>query len=280
MTPRAMVPVLLAILAHPAAAVDVTGCDQQIPAGMVGVLQSDLDCSGSGSCVSDPVPHPCSANADCSVGFCVYSGDRGLMLADRAGLQMNGHTLTNGGVWCSASCSVSGPGTLSGGSGIFASGDFRGDGTLDVHGVENGILVFGRGTLSDVTVSGVVDNFGIDVRGRLRATNVTSNGSRVGIVAERNFVGENISTNDNGYAGVLAYEGLRVTGLTAAGNGFGVLYGGDRGRPRLYDSTVTGNLLDLVSTHMPRLIRSTCDHSAMFQSNRPGPASWGVCTQD
>src|ERR1700757_2637894 len=94
---------LLAFLVQRASAADVTTCDQQIPAGTVGTLQSDLDCSGSGSC---PNAAPCSTDADCSSGSCAYSGDHGLMLADRASLQLNGHTLTNGAVWCSKSCTV------------------------------------------------------------------------------------------------------------------------------------------------------------------------------
>jgi len=288
MAARAVVLLLLAFLVPRASAADVTSCDQQIPAGTVGTLQSDLDCSGSGACSNAA---PCSTDADCSGGFCVYSGDHGLTLGDRATLQLNGHTLTNGAVLCSRSCAVAGPGTLSGGFGIQALLNLRVDGPLDVQG--GTVFALGRGTLSDLTVSGAIGNFGIEIEGILRATNVTSNGNRIGIVADQKLVGQNITTNDNAYVGIVAAAKLRVTGLTASGNGFdpsngrgGIIDAAERGPARLVDSTVTGNFykgttpLDLFTTNMPRLVRSTCDHSAVLQGTNNPTSSWGVCAQD
>lgn len=90
---------------------------------------------------------------------------------------------------------------LSGGAGILALGNLRTNGPLAVQGTGQGVIAFGRGTLGDVTVSGT-GNFGIEVHGILRATNVTSNGNRAGIVAAQKLVGQNVSTNDNAYAGI------------------------------------------------------------------------------
>ena len=289
MAARTMVLLLLAFVVQRASAADVTSCDQQIPAGTVGTFQSDLDCSGSGACTNAA---PCSTDADCSSGPCVYSGDHGLMLGDRASLQLNGHTLTNGAVLCSRSCAVAGPGTLSGGLGIQALLNLRVDGPLDVQG-GGVVLALGRGTLTDLTVSGAGNGFGIDIEGILRATNVTSNGNGIGIVAEQKFVGTNITTNDNAYGGIFALAKLRLTGLTASGNGFdpnkgrgGVIHSAERGPARLFDSTVTGNFykgttpVDLFTTNMPRLVRSTCDHSSVLEGTNNPFSTWGVCTQD
>jgi hypothetical protein len=287
MRAQIVVPLLLALLSRPAVAVDLTACDQQVPFGAVAVLQTDLDCSGSGTCAD---ASPCTVDGDCTIGSCDY--ESGIVLGNKATLQMNGHTLTNGAVTCTGSCTVTGPGSLAGGQGLIVSGDLRASGNLDVHGGIVGILTIGRATLSDVTVSGIVNNFAIEAGKTLRATNVTANGNEIGIVADAKFVGENITTNDNTRAGILVYGTLRLVGLTATMNGSdpengrgGVFWVGDRGRPRLTDSTVTGNFfkgstpLDLLTTTIPRLIRSTCGHSAQYENLGAGPP-WGVCADD
>jgi hypothetical protein len=60
---------------------------------------------------------------------------------------------------------------------------------------------------------------------------------------------------------------------------------GDEHRPRLVDSTMSGNFfkgttpIDLLSTTMPRLVRSTCDRSARYENFRAA-GSWNVCADD
>ena len=62
------------------------------------------------------------------------------------------------------------------------------------------------------------------------------------------------------------------------------------GSVRLFSSTLTGNVAnfpatsetfgtDLFTTGHPRLVATTCDHSAVLTGDLP-PASWGVCALD
>ena len=187
--------------------------------------------------------------------------------------------------------SVTGPGTLAGGYGLLVSGNLRAEGNLDVHGGQVGIIALGRARLRDVAVSEVAKNFAIEAR-TLHVSNVMSNHNEVGIVTTGRLVADNLTTNDNTRTGMIVYGALRVVGLTATGNGSdvdqgsgSVFYVADHGRPRLVDSSVTGNFfrgttpVDLLSTTMPRLVRSTCDHSARYE-NSGAAGSWNVCADD
>ena len=95
-----------------------------------------------------------------------------------------------------------------------------------------------------------------------------------------------MTTNDNGGVGLASYGDVgqvRLRGFTATGNGFGGL-NSQGTKTMLVRSTVTGNgyppfpglptTLDIVSSVLPKLVVTTCDHSW-------GPnGTWGVCSAD
>jgi hypothetical protein len=100
---------LLLVTSAFAGSVSITGCRQNVPPGMTGVLANDLDCTG------DPLAVAVS-----------MSGGGKLLLA--------GHSITGAeiAVACSQRCTVYGPGTITGnGEGI----DQLGDGSLTVRDV-------------------------------------------------------------------------------------------------------------------------------------------------
>src|SRR5215472_11906574 len=122
-----------------AAATDITACGQTIVRKDTGVLTVDLSCSSSAE---------------------------GVFLDDKATLQLNGHTITGGGVECIASCTVTGPGTITGvhtpasnvaGIVTNTSGERAAKFTaseLDVHDNDFGIVAQARRvTLTDVNAS-------------------------------------------------------------------------------------------------------------------------------
>src|SRR5262249_58018734 len=75
----------MAIAAGRAAATDVTACFQTVFTRDTGVLQVDLTCDDSAAAV---------------------------YLQPGATLQMGGHTITGGGIYCASTCQVIGPGTV------------------------------------------------------------------------------------------------------------------------------------------------------------------------
>ena len=84
---------LVPFIAYPAGAVDITACGQLVPDGQIGVLQVDLDCGGAfNTCFADP------ALACAKDPACTDTGCGGLMLRNGATLEMNGHTVANGGM--------------------------------------------------------------------------------------------------------------------------------------------------------------------------------------
>jgi hypothetical protein len=282
---------LLFLVAHPARALDITACGQVVPAGDVGVLQADLDCGGSwASCFGDAAL-ACAQNPACT-----DTGCGGFLLRDQATLQMNGHTVANGVVVCpykiSRTCSVVGPGSVVGGYGVAAFGNLNVSGGLDVHDGIVGINVHkGKVSLQDVTVSAVSNYAAIQIYGKLQVTNVTSNGSGVGVFVDGTLLGTGLTTNDNDDEGVEVTKRMDVTGLTATGNGVGEPDGNGGilsfGTVKLTDSQVTGNFFhgtqprDLYTRHKPRLFNSTCEHSAKWLPHFGTTfINWEVCSQD
>ncbi len=91
---------LAALLTRSTSAVDITACDEIVPARETGVLLTDL--------------------AGCNDG---------VVLAERAALQMNGHSIlgANAGVFClGPRCSIAGPGEISGATfGVFLYSSIR-----------------------------------------------------------------------------------------------------------------------------------------------------------
>jgi len=284
---------VLAVLSARAHAVDITACGTPVPARQAGVLQADLDCSGiflscdslgATDCINDPT--------------CTDAGCAGVVLGERATLQMNGHTIANGAVFCAGRCAISGPGTIAGGDqageSLTAEGDLQVDGGLDIHGSGHGIITRRNTSLSDVSITNCSINYGYGIFAykRLQLTNVTvSDNAGGGIYADHTVRGEAITTNGNAHVGLaVGYGGLSVTGLTATGNG-GDATTGEGGvnvlgsSVKLVNSVVTGNFsgatpLDLFTHRRPLLINSSCDHSQRYLRNGFTSETWGVCAQD
>jgi hypothetical protein len=231
----------LVITGGAAAAVDVTTCGQQVPARDEASLVGDLDCNG---------------------GVAVVLGERATLL-------MNGHAVI-GQVGCTGSCTIRGPGDVSGASGV-AAGIF-----LNYGGKR------GRVEISQVTVHDNYDGIGDAARKLILTDVVSSNNTNEGILLLRGSIrGTNITTNGNGANGIYLGTGsVRVEQYTAVANGqIGLNH--NRGRTMLSGSTLTGNQwtlgtgpLDLFSSTRPRLVDTVCEHSLGVR----GP--WGVCTGD
>ncbi len=304
----------LALVLTPAAgqALDITTCNQIIPANETGVLQNDLVCpfpvNGCFDCSRTPcfpTGVACATNADCGEdGRCAALP--AIAIERKGTLDMNDHSITAPGqlaVVCRSKgpCTITssvGRGEISGselgvamGAGKLAVSD------VDVH--DNGAGIYSpilhvRATLTRVTAN---DNgAGIRVE-ELRANDVTANGNDTyGIDASGKIKGVNVTANDNDWGGIVCGRGMKVSGLTATGNGNGVdshtgagivVTGGPL---HLADSTVTGNTwvddeppipLDLITARKPKLTNTTCDHSLSIDRSAAtlGP-TWGVCAND
>ena len=238
---------LVLVVLGRAAATDVTACHQTVVARDTGVLQADLTCSDSATAV---------------------------FLDDRATLDLGGHTITGGGIFClGRRCSIIGPGTVQ-----------------QVVGIGNSAAIYagspgGRLSVQDLTLT---DNaFGIVSNAfKNTFTNVTaSNNQHIGILAFGNTNGSNVITNDNGETGFASeLKGIHLIGLTATGNGqAGLINNGHS--THLTDSTLTGNafgpfpgdptMLDIFTVQRPHLVNTTCEHSL-----GPRNIPWGVCSGD
>jgi hypothetical protein len=282
------------VAAIPARAVDVTLCDQVVPAGQVGDVVADLDCQSN------------------AFGAAVH-------LDQNATLRLNGHRIagpTGGGnvIEIPLSGRIEGPGEIAGpavdalGACVSADGAMLtvngGDPGIDIHGCQAGInVVNGKAKLANVSLH---DNVGPGAFAlRLQATNVsaTRNGAQ-GLNAD-NLKAVNVTASGNGLFG---FGGRRVLvlGGTADGNGrFGIssldghvtahdltitasgevgVLGGGTTKIVLKDSSVTGtgpgagifppNTDILAVVKRPMLVSSVCGKSV-------GPAgTWGICQND
>jgi Right handed beta helix region len=227
-----------------AAATDVTTCGQTVAAKDTGALVADLTCPSSAT---------------------------GVFLQDRATLDLGGHTLAGGQVTCVLSCTIRN-GTIAnvnpvgsfGGTAVFAGESFSSRSKF---------------VATDLTVRDSGAGIATQVR-RLVLTNVNvSNNLSFGIftVAAKTLRGTNVTANDNGGTGISFGNSpngaaLRMTGLTATGNGQGGLINNGR-RTVLINSTLTGNhfgpfpgdptLVDIATTagNCPKLQNTVCDHS-------------------
>jgi len=237
----------LTIAAARASAVDITTCGQVVANDDVGVLVTDLTCPDALGVVGGVLSPSGRANG-------------------RVTIQLNGHTIAAGtGIFCNARCTVEGPGTISGGtSGIYVS-TYPGDLTLrDLHiqDAEYGIGQGGRTvTLENVEVS---DN------------------EEAGMVlyTVRRVRGHDVTVSRNGGWGIKADEAwIDLTDLTAQDNLDGAVVGSKR-RVTLIDSTLSGNLYDVFSWRIPRMINTTCELSQGPNRDGSGLHTWGVCTND
>jgi len=284
----AVVPVFSFALAVSAAAVDITTCGQSVADLEVGVLQSDLDCTGQpGICVHpgvDDADVACNTPADCyaAIDVCAHTA---VSLGAGAILQLNGHTITGAGVLCSAlgTCTVTGPGSiLSAPVGILARKKVVASG-LTVDGGGFGIVSRRRGAiLTDVNLTNnAQDGIWAWQSGTIRASGVVATGNGgTGLFAKlRPIIATAVTASNNGNHGI---DGTPVRGLevTAQDNvGMGVV--SETGLA-LRDSTLTGNGvaydgLDVVSVRPPRVRNTVCDHSKNIGG---GGGNWGVCALD
>lgn len=263
---RVVALVLVSALAGSAATFDISTCHVTVPAGDVGVLQTDLSCMGA---------------------FAVA-------LDRRATLDLNGHQLSLGITYGTSQavvqcetrrCAVTGPGSLScyQGPGNYASGIGMPKGgrldvtNLDISSCDQGIWDMGsigaktRVFATDLNVFDSTYN-GIEAE-KLIATNVESDGNGFAGLSVEETRGTNVVVKDNGdngtHSGIVSFNGvIKVTGLVATGN---ARYGVEAKKVILDSSTVTGNASrDIVSQRFPRLTNVVCGTSN----------NWGVCTND
>ena len=253
-------------LAGAAHAVDITACGQTVAPREIGVLQNDLTCNGPGF---------------------------GVRLDNGAVLDLGNHTLTIEGVTpigveCFARCSVLGPGTVArvglgpSGGGIVATAKSR----VTVTGATlDGFAIaihtpFARLVISDTTIQN--SHNGIDAR-RIDVTDVTitaapqfGNNCITGVTGR--IRGQNLTlggcTN-----GIYVGRKVDLTGLTWSGGDIGVR---TNKRVKLEDSSITGaTTADIASARPPRLVNTTCDRSAIVDSDgHITSATWGVCAND
>ena len=232
--------------------VAVTTCGQIIPNRTIGYLTGNLDCTGftgtSGHVYGQ------------AVGATV-------LLGRKSELDLRGFTLTAGrtGVVCDGlicgdlgePCSV-GPCQVYGGTIVSAGSDVGVTGVrpvlhdLTIEGGFNiGVVVYGKGVLTNVTVTGCNDN-GVQGSGGL--------GKRTfGLlkVVDSTITG-------NARFGVFSAKALTVTSSIVTGNG-----------SIAPDCIATRSCGDIESGRKPHLKATTCDHSV------GGPdGSWGVCALD
>ncbi len=243
MTARRVGVLTMALLvARAAGAVEITACGQVLRAGEIGQLRRDLDCA------VQPPTWPFSAT--------------GVRMEDGATLHLNGFTIRGDGsgvgVTCSqpdtrrATCTVNGPGTISG----FWAG-LNGGGCLFVV----------RGIVLERNTNGIVGPLACDLRAE--QVNVIDN-TEHGIWVAR-MRGRDLVVSGNGGSGLLASR-LNVHGLAATGNGGeGVRQSTIRGRfGRIAYSTVIANgvngpAYDIAAAGWLRLVGVRCGRSAKLR---------------
>jgi hypothetical protein len=274
----ARVAALVLALCTSARGIDIVRCGQTVPPGETGTLLTDLTC-GSGD------------------QYAVY-------LEDHATLVLLGHVMTatpdaakqNDGVGCNASCTVIGPGEISGFEyGVSTNGGLVRVSNLSVHDCEGGVagtqVLATNVSASDnsergfgavaLKGSGITANrngeYGVYVfRMTAKQVTVNENGEH-GLIAIDLFRGADVTVRDNGQAGILGGGRVSARQLHASGNVEGGVYGST---VTLRDSDLTGNgAFDLGSIKAPHLRRTQCGTSLVWQGV-PFPSSWRVCAQD
>ncbi len=279
--------VLLASIS-PAQAFDVTGCNQTVPAGEIGVLQADLDCPAT---------------------------EVGVKLERNARLLLNGHGIRGGLEGITArgpgAFRVLGPGEVSGAQNGCIDGflDPEDEGrkvSLSVWDVTvAGCPLVGisasRLDLRNVTVveTGVVDTVantwsGMGVSaGSVRIRDSLVERNALGLRSTRNLKMLRVTVRDN-RGGVATSEGsVTAIGSVVTGNWTdGIAAGGAFHPAAIYlrDSIVDGNALggdyrDLVSARAVRLRNSICGTSGKIVYDSTADTTvirgtWGICTDD
>ena len=279
----------LLVLAVRAGAMDITTCGQTVPQGEIGVLQADLDCSSFGAnSVTLGLKATLDMNghsiASSSVGGAILCFFGGLICQPKGGTTVcHGHKGS-----CTVTSSV-GRGRVvappGGGPGIGGERDIVLQ-NLDVVGTSIGGTKL---TATDVSVTNVPGaSVGIFVERKATLTRVESSGGYLGIYGlAADVKGTDVVVQNNRGGGISAAR-VRITHLTAVGNGtepsaaFGA--GVAAGKVFLFDSTLTGNSyqgrpVDILAAHRPRIFNTTCDHSEVLDFSQT-PSTWGVCASD
>jgi hypothetical protein len=243
---------------------DVTACDTTVPPGEIGVLQSDLSCSGA---------------------FV------GVVLSEGAALEMQGHGISgepsgNAAVVCNGRrCRVTGPGSISGhvvGIGLTRGRQRLTVSDLDIHDCTTGILDTlspRRGVVraANLTLTGCTAA-GLDV-GKLIGSGIDASGNGGPGLATDRLRAENVVASDNGASGIFGGK-ARVQGLVANDNG-------DAGirvlKAALRDATLTGNNgygmgFDVLASRHPRAVNVTCGKSGVLGGLATD--TWGICADD
>ena len=250
------------LLATGAAALDITACDTEVPAGDVAVITTDLDCG------PNTVPD--------SYGIELESG---------ATLDLQGHTITGAqwAVYCPGprTCTVtstSGTGTLTGAE----AGIWTPESKVvvsNVHFADNeyGISNNPKTTLTDVSFAG--NGFALTTRS-LFATNVSITGSCDAAYCFDLGRGriDGLVTTTVGAANVIQVTrsvDVRNASMSGGAGQIGIV----ARRIRIRDSVVTGHDVDLASRGL-RGSNVSCGKSRRFGQGGFGIGSWEICAND
>ena len=185
-----------------AMAVDVTSCQQTVPAGATGVLVSDLDCS--------------------SLSYGTYA----VVLSKSARLQLNGFAIRSNanGIHCLGSCRITGPGEVA-----RTESSCTSESVIDTYGV------FGDGTIKLDGVTLTSFGYATWASSRLRAQDVHVSGQCLGLVGNVDRITVRGSTiTDNFGLGVAGSGRVTVIDSTVTGNFIDIAAGR---QPRVRTST-------------------------------------------
>jgi hypothetical protein len=266
----ALLPVALLAWTSGTYALDLNGCDP-VPARTVGVLQSNVTCSG-----------------------------QPLALGAGATLDLNGFAVT-GDIACAPGlCAITSTGTAGSVVGqISAERAKVEDADIDCAGAAVGITVARKLTLNRVTVTNC-SRYGIARAvgpANVRAENLAITSCAVGMELNSGTLrGSAITLSDNTGAGLYAGKAL-LTDVTAAGNGSWGLSAAKRltvrggsitgngeagivavyGKVNVHNANVSGNGVDIASARRPRVVNTTCGTSRIFADATIQPDSWGAC---
>ncbi|HYC57497.1 MAG TPA: hypothetical protein VEL28_21375 [Candidatus Binatia bacterium] len=245
---------LLTFLTTSASAdVAITACGGNVPAGETGVLQGDVVCS--------------------------LSTQTGVVVESGGTLVLDGHSLSGGanGVLCTTSCTIQGPGEITGfsGAGISSSTNPKPRITVidtDVLGnLTYGIVLTSDGKLSLLNVNVTANNHGGIA---IAPSNLTDKGS---------IKGENVHVHENDGTGIKAKRIKLLASSVETNDGTGIL---SSGKAVLIDSDVIGNGTDfdpgydLKTIKRPVLKNTVCNRSGRLTIGNTVEGTWAVCTDD
>jgi hypothetical protein len=295
-----------------AANVPITACETTVNPGDTGVLQADLDCSGSPFGVRMLIGTTLDLNGHTIGGgattFATVLGVNRAQGKLRQG-RGDGPEIGSGG----GDFTIVGPGGISGSVAVppevtipacvLINGGhvhiIGGTGRVDIAGCGAGVLgssgiVSNKGrvelekvdfhgggsgpvvktlTASDVTVHDTVGEVAVSVLGKAHVTDVSVHDNPGnGLTSGQSMDGSGVVATNNGVTGIFTRGTMQLSNVTASGNQTGAA----ARLVQLTDSTLTGNgASDITSFRHPLLTNVTCNHS----TRRDG-SPWGVCADD